>query len=159
MSARNGCARFVARQTRYNLIYREEAREMNRLCEEEGIAVIPWSPLARGLLAGTRKSLDDKEATVRAGDDTFTAILYNEPTDWDVVEAVKKVAGERGVPAAQISLAWLLSKSAVTAPIVGATKMEHLEDAIASVDRELTEEEIQTLEAPYRGPPATGMFS
>ena len=159
VSDRNGWARFVAMQNHYNLIYREEEREMNRLCEEEGIAVIPWSPLARGLLAGTRKSLDDKEATVRAGDDTFTAILYNEPTDWDVVEAVKKVAGERGVPAAQISLAWLLSKSAVTAPIVGATKMEHLEDAIASVDLELTEEEIQTLEAPYRAHPVKGMFS
>ena len=158
-SDHNGWARFVAMQNHYNLIYREEEREMNRLCEEEGIAVIPWSPLARGLLAGTRKSLDDKEATVRAGDDTFTAILYNEPTDWDVVEAVKKVAGERGVPAAQISLAWLLSKSAVTAPIVGATKMEHLEDAIASVDLELTEEEIQTLEAPYRAHPVKGMFS
>ncbi len=158
-SDRNGWARFVAMQNHYNLIYREEEREMNRLCEEEGIAVIPWSPLARGLLAGTRKSLDDKEATVRAGDDTFTAILYNEPTDWDVVEAVKKVAGERGVPAAQISLAWLLSKSAVTAPIVGATKMEHLEDAIASVDLELTDEEIQTLEAPYRAHPVKGMFS
>ncbi len=159
VSDRNGWARFVAMQNHYNLIYREEEREMNRLCEEEGIAVIPWSPLARGLLAGTRKSLDDKEATVRAGDDTFTAILYNEPTDWDVVEAVKKVAGERGVPAAQISLAWLLSKSAVTAPIVGATKMEHLEDAIASVDLELTDEEIQTLEAPYRAHPVKGMFS
>ena len=158
-SDHNGWARFVAMQNHYNLIYREEEREMNRLCEEEGIAVIPWSPLARGLLAGTRKSLDDKEATVRAGDDTFTAILYNEPTDWDVVEAVKKVAGERGVPAAQISLAWLLSKSAVTAPIVGATKMEHLEDAISSVDLELTDEEIQTLEAPYRAHPVKGMFS
>ena len=88
-SDRNGWARFVAMQNHYNLIYREEEREMNRLCEEEGIAVIPWSPLARGLLTGTRKSLDDKEATTRAGNDTFTDVLYNEPTDWDVVEAVK----------------------------------------------------------------------
>ncbi len=158
-SDRNGWARFVAMQNHYNLIYREEEREMNRLCEEEGIAVIPWSPLARGLLAGTRKSLDDKEATTRAGNDTFTDVLYNEPTDWDVVEAVKNVAGERGVSPAQVSLAWLLSKSAVTAPIVGATKIEHLEDAIASVDLQLTDEEIQTLEAPYRAHPVKGMFS
>ena len=158
-SDHNGWARFVAMQNHYNLIYREEEREMNRLCEEEGIAVIPWSPLARGLLTGTRKSLDDKEATTRAGNDTFTDVLYNEPTDWDVVEAVKKVAGERGVAAAQVSLAWLLSKSAVTAPIVGATKMEHLEDAIASVDLQLTDDEIQTLEAPYRAHPVKGMFS
>ncbi len=159
LSDHNGWARFVAMQNHYNLIYREEEREMNRLCEEEGIAVIPWSPLARGLLAGTRKSLDDKEATARAGNDTFTDVLYNEPTDWDVVEAVKKVAGERGVPAAQVSLAWLLSKSAVTAPIIGATKIEHLEDAIASVDLHLTDDEIQTLEAPYRAHPVKGMFS
>ena len=158
-SDHNGWARFVAMQNHYNLIYREEEREMNRLCEEEGIAVIPWSPLARGLLTGTRKSLDDKEATTRAGNDTFTDVLYNEPTDWDVVEAVKKVAGERGVAAAQVSLAWLLSKSAVTAPIVGATKMEHLEDAIASVDLQLTDDEIRTLEAPYRAHPVKGMFS
>ena len=159
VSDRNGWARFVAMQNHYNLIYREEEREMNRLCEAEGIAVIPWSPPARGLLTGTRKSLDDKEATTRAGNDTFTEVLYNEPTDWDVVEAVQKVAGERGVSAAQISLAWLLSKSAVTAPIVGATKMEHLEDAIASVDLQLTDEDIQTLEAPYRAHPVKGMFS
>ncbi len=157
LSDRNGWARFVAMQNHYNLIYREEEREMNRLCEEEGIAVIPWSPLARGLLAGTRKSLDDKEATTRAGNDTFTDVLYNEPTDWDVVEAVKKVAGDRGVSAAQVSLAWLLSKSAVTAPIVGATKMEHLEDAIASVDLKLSDEEIQTLEAPYIAHAVKGM--
>ena len=101
------------------------------------------------MLAGTRKSLDDKEATTRAGSDSFTDILYNEPGDWDVVEVVKKVAGERGVAPAQVALAWLLSKPAVTAPIVGATKMNHLDDAIASVEIELSEDEIKALEAPY----------
>ncbi len=155
-SDRMGSARFVAMQNHYNLIYREEEREMNPLCKSEGIAVIPWSPLARGMLTGSRKSLDDTESTTRAGNDPFAGVLYNEPTDWDVVEAVKKVAGERGVSPAQVSLAWLLSKPVVTAPIVGATKMEHLEDAIASVDVKLTEEEIATLEAPYRAHPVKG---
>ena len=144
-------------QNHYNLIYREEEREMNPLCEEEGIALIPWSPLARGMLTGTRRSLDDKEATTRAGNDPFAGVLYNEPTDWDVVEAVKKVAGERGVSPAQVSLAWLLSKPAMTAPIIGATKMEHLEDAIASVDLKLSDDEIQTLEAPYIAHAVKGM--
>ncbi|MDK1021764.1 MAG: aldo/keto reductase [Candidatus Hydrogenedentes bacterium] len=157
LSDRHGWARFVAMQNHYNLIYREEEREMNPLCEEEGIALIPWSPLARGLLTGSRKALDDKEATTRAGNDAFAGVLYNEPTDWDVVEAVKKVAGDRGVSAAQVSLAWLLSKPAMTAPIVGATKIEHLEDAIASVDLKLSDEEIQTLEAPYIAHALKGM--
>ena len=157
ISDRNGWARFAAMQNHYNLIYREEEREMNPLCEEEGIALIPWSPLARGMLTGTRKSLDDKEATTRAGNDPFAGVLYNEPSDWDVVEAVKKVAGERGVSPAQVSLAWLLSKPAMTAPIIGATKMEHLEDAIASVDLKLGDDEIQTLEAPYIAHAVKGM--
>lgn len=157
LSDRHGWARFVAMQNHYNLIYREEEREMNPLCEEEGIALIPWSPLARGLLTGTRKSLDDKESTTRAGNDPFAGVLYNEPSDWDVVEAVKKVAGERGVSPAQVSLAWLLSKPAMTAPIIGATKIEHLEAAIASVDLKLSDEEIQTLEAPYRAHAVKGM--
>ncbi len=158
ISGKNGWASFVSMQNHYNLIYREEEREMNPLCAEEGIAVIPWSPLARGLLAGTRKSLDDKEATARAGSDQLNDMLYNEPGDWDVVEAVKKVAGERGVPPAQIALAWVLSKPVVTAPIVGATKMSHLEDAITSVDIELTEEEIEALEAPYVAHPVKGNY-
>ncbi|MCH7959796.1 MAG: aldo/keto reductase [Candidatus Hydrogenedentes bacterium] len=158
ISERKGWARFVAMQNHYNLIYREEEREMNRLCVEQGIAVIPWSPLARGLLAGSRKALDDKESTTRSGSDSFVDILYNEPGDWDVVEAVKGVASARGIAPAQISLAWLLSKSAVTAPIVGATKMQHLEDAIASVDLKLTDEEIALLEAPYKPHAVKGMF-
>ncbi len=157
VSDQHGWARFAAMQNHYNLIYREEEREMNPLCEEEGIALIPWSPLARGFLTGTRKSLDDKESTTRAGNDPFAGVLYNEPSDWDVVEAVRKVAGERGVSPAQVSLAWLLSKPGMTAPIIGATKIEHLEDAIASVDLKLSDEEIQTLETPYRAHPVKGM--
>jgi 1-deoxyxylulose-5-phosphate synthase len=150
LSERNGWARFVSMQNHYNLVYREEEREMIPLCEAEGIGVIPWSPLARGLLAGTRKSLDDKQATTRAGSDAFAATLYDNPHDWDVVEAVKRVAEARGQSAAEVSLAWLLSKPAVVAPIIGATKREHLEAALRSLDVRLTPEEIQVLEAPYQ---------
>jgi 1-deoxyxylulose-5-phosphate synthase len=150
VSERQGWARFVSMQNHYNLIYREEEREMIPLCEEEGIGVIPWSPLARGLLAGTRTSLDDKQTTTRAGSDAYATALYDNPHDWDVVEAVKKVAAARGHTPAEVSLAWLLSKPAVAAPIIGATKMEHLEAAIRSVDVKLTPEDIQALEAPYQ---------
>lgn len=158
LSDRNGRARFVSMQNHYNLIYREEEREMMPLCLEEGIGVIPWSPLARGLLAGTRTALDDKESTTRAGSDSFTNILYNEPGDWDVVEACKAVASERDAPPAQVALAWLLHKPGMTAPIVGATKMTHLEDAISSVDLKLTDKEIERLEAPYRPHEVKGIF-
>ncbi|RYZ37551.1 MAG: aldo/keto reductase, partial [Myxococcaceae bacterium] len=130
VSERNGWAKFVSMQDHYNLVYREEEREMLPLCEAEGIGVIPWSPLARGLLTGSRKSLDDREATTRAGSDTLSPVLYNQAGDWDVVEAVKKVAEARKAPPAQVALAWLLSKPVVTAPIIGATKPEHLEDAV-----------------------------
>ncbi|MBN8467952.1 aldo/keto reductase [Corallococcus exiguus] len=150
VSERNGWARFVSMQNHYNLVYREEEREMLPLCEEEGVGVIPWSPLARGLLAGSRKSLDDKEATTRAGSDTLSPILYNQPGDWDVVEAVKQVAEARKAPPAQVALAWLLSKPVVTAPIIGATKPEHLEDAVKAVSLKLTPEEVKALEAPYK---------
>ncbi len=159
ISERNGWARFVAMQNHYNLIYREEEREMMPLCLEEGIGVIPWSPLARGLLTGTRSSLDDKQSTARAGNDDFTSVLYNDPHDWDVVEALLAVARERGEAPARVALAWLLSKPGVTAPIIGATKMPHLEDAIASVSVKLSDEEIKRLEAPYRPHDVKGMFS
>lgn len=158
LSDTHGWARFVTMQNHYNLIYREEEREMNPLCDEENIAIIPWSPLARGLLAGTRKSLDDKESTPRAGSDAFTQILYDNPSDWDVVEATKKVASERGATPAQVALAWLLSKPSVAAPIVGATKMSHLDEAIAAVDMELTAEEIEALESPYQPHAVRGNF-
>ncbi|NBD13998.1 aldo/keto reductase [Corallococcus silvisoli] len=150
VSERNGWARFVSMQNHYNLVYREEEREMLPLCEAEGVGVIPWSPLARGLLAGSRKSLDDREATTRASSDTLSPVLYNQPGDWDVAEAVKQVADARKAPPAQVALAWLLSKPVVTAPIVGATKLQHLEDAVKAVDLKLTSEEVKALEAPYK---------
>jgi aryl-alcohol dehydrogenase-like predicted oxidoreductase len=156
ISERNGWARFVTMQNHYNLVYREEEREMMPLCEDEGIGVIPWSPLARGMLAGTRSKLGDS-STSRSSSDGLDQILYDQPSDWDVVEAVKEVAAERGEPPARTALAWLLSKPGVTAPIVGATKLEHLDDAVAAVDIELSAAEIAILEGPYRAHPVRGM--
>ena len=155
-SERNGWARFVTMQNHYNLLYREEEREMIPLCRAERIGTLPWSPLARGYLAGTRRSLTDRESTTRAATDTFGHSLYKEPSDWDVVEAVNAVASERGVPPAQVALAWLQSKSEVTAPIVGASKPGQIADAIASVEITLTAEEIARMEAPYRPHPVLG---
>jgi aryl-alcohol dehydrogenase-like predicted oxidoreductase len=149
-SERNGWARFATMQNHYNLIYREEEREMIPLCQAEGIAVIPWSPLARGLLAGTRKTPDDKTATARAASDEFAWKLYDHPADIDVMRACQAVAKRLGVEPAQVAIAWLLSKPAVTAPIIGATKIEHLETALAAVDLKLGDEEIQQLETPYQ---------
>ena len=157
VSAREGLARFDTMQNHYNLIYREEEREMMPLCETEEIAVIPWSPLARGLLAGSRKTIDDKSATTRQETDGMTDFLYDEASDWDVVESVLAVAKERDRPPAQIALAWMLSKPFVTAPIIGATKLSHLEDAIAATEISLSQEEIERLEAPYRPHPVKGM--
>jgi aryl-alcohol dehydrogenase-like predicted oxidoreductase len=159
ISERHGWAKFVSMQNHYNLIYREEEREMMPLCKQEGVGVIPWSPLARGILAGTRTKLDDKESTARAGSDSYTDLLYNEPTDWAVVEALVDLAQERGEKPAAIALAWLLHKPGVTAPIVGATKLSHLEDAIESVNVSLSAEEIARLEAPYCAHPVKGMYS
>ena len=153
----HGWSRFVSMQGHYNLVYREEEREMLPLCEAEGIGVIPWSPLARGLLAGSRKSLNDRNATARAKSDTFSGQLYDQPGDWEVVEATQKVAAARNVPPAQVALAWLLSRPQVTAPIIGATKPEHLEDAVRSVDLKLSAEEVKALEAPYKPHEVRGM--
>jgi aryl-alcohol dehydrogenase-like predicted oxidoreductase len=150
LSERNGWARFVSMQNHYNLVYREEEREMIPLCEAESIAVIPWSPLARGLLAGTRKSADDSRSTLRAESDDYARKLYDHPSDWDVVDAVNKVAQSRGAAAAQVALAWLLSKPAVTSPIVGATRLEHLRSALSALELRLSAPEIEALEAPYR---------
>ncbi|MFY2559496.1 aldo/keto reductase [Corallococcus terminator] len=152
-----GWSRFVSMQDHYNLVYREEEREMLPLCEAEGIGVLPWSPLARGLLAGTRKSLGDRDATPRAKTDAYAPVLYDQPGDWDVVEATRRVAEARNVAPAQVALAWLLSRPVVTAPIIGATKMEHLEDALRAVDLELRPEELQALEAPYQPHALRGM--
>ena len=148
-SERNGWARFVSMQNHYNLIYREEEREMIPLCLDRQVAVIPWSPLARGLLAGTRKTPDDKTPTARSASDEYAWALYDQPGDSEVMEACREVAAGRGVPMAQVALAWLLSKPAVTAPIIGATKTDHIDSALAALDVQLTTEEIAALEEPY----------
>lgn len=155
VSERNGWARFISMQNHYNLVYREEEREMIPLCVAEGIGVIPWSPLARGRLARTTPS--PSEGTTRAGNDQYAVDLYDSPGDLDVINAVRKVAGEIGVPPAEVALAWLLSRPAVAAPIIGATKIEHLETAVAALDVKLTDEQIQAMEAPYRPHPVKGM--
>ncbi len=143
-------------QNHYNLLYREEEREMIPLCQAESVALIPWSPLARGLLAGTRRSPGDSESTRRAESDHYARKLYDQPSDQEVIDTVRRVAQKRGVSPAQIALAWLLSKPAVAAPIVGATKLQHLDDALAALDVELNAEEIGQLEAPYRPHPVRG---
>ncbi len=142
-SAAHGWARFVTMQDHYNLLYREEEREMLPLCRDEGIGVIPWSPLARGRLTRPWNS-----TSARSEADEFGQSLYKEE-DRRVVEAVARVAEARGVPAAEVALAWMLSKPGIAAPIVGATKMAHLDDAIAAVDLRLTDEEVGHLEGPY----------
>jgi len=139
---------FVSMQNHYNLVYREEEREMIPQCLDMGVGCIPWSPLARGLLAGNR-TRDGQRLTTRASSDPFGDSLYSEQ-DFDVVDATRAVAEGKGVSAAQVALAWLLRKPGVSAPIVGATKLSHLEDAIASVDVDLSEDEIAALEKPYR---------
>jgi aryl-alcohol dehydrogenase-like predicted oxidoreductase len=155
LAERLGLTKFVSMQNHYNLIYREEEREMIPQCLDQGIGVIPWSPLARGVLAGNR-TREGGRLTTRSDSDAFTDRLYNEPTDFDVVERVAEVAAERGVPAAQVALAWLLHKPGVTAPIVGATKPGHLADALAAEQLSLSDEEIARLEEPYRPHPVLG---
>jgi aryl-alcohol dehydrogenase-like predicted oxidoreductase len=150
ISERRGWARFVSMQPHYNLVYREEEREMIPLCLDQGLGVLPWSPLARGMLTGSRKRGEHTTTARDEGDAKLFDQLYDAPADWDVVDAVVKVASERGVPPARIALAWLLSRPGVTAPIIGATKLSHLEDAVESLDLVLTPAEIAELEAPYR---------
>jgi aryl-alcohol dehydrogenase-like predicted oxidoreductase len=140
--------RFVSMQNHYNLLYREEEREMIPQCIDQGVGVIPWSPLARGVLAGNRTRAGDR-LTTRAQTDQFGDTLYKPEVDFAVVDRVSEVAQERGVSNAQIGLAWLLHKPGVTAPIVGATKLEHLEDALAAETLPLSEAEIERLEEPY----------
>jgi aryl-alcohol dehydrogenase-like predicted oxidoreductase len=145
-AALNGWTRFVSMQNYYNLLYREEEREMLRLCQAEGIGVIPWSPLARG-----RLTRDWDETSARAETDEFGKSLYVKTAEADrrVVERVAEIAARRGVPRAQVALAWLLHKPVVTAPIVGASKPQHLEDAVAAMSLTLSPEEIAALEEPY----------
>jgi aryl-alcohol dehydrogenase-like predicted oxidoreductase len=156
LADRHGWTRFASMQNHYNLVYREEEREMLPLCREEGIGVIPWSPLARGFLAGNRPRGEEKGMTERAREDDYSHRFYRQPEDWDVAERAAALAGRRGVKPAQIALAWLLHQPGVTAPIVGATKMEHLEDAVAALDIQLAETERKELEEPYRPHPVLG---
>jgi 1-deoxyxylulose-5-phosphate synthase len=151
---RNGWTRFVSMQNHYNLLYREEEREMIPLCIHDGIGVIPWSPLARGLLTGTR-TREGERRTTRAQTDGFQDVLYG-TADFDVVDRLDEVAGERGLPPAQVALAWLLHKPGVTAPIVGATSLDHLEDALAAAELSLGGEEIARLQEPYVPHPVIG---
>lgn len=146
LQEQHGLAKFVSMQNHYNLIYREEEREMLPLCREMGIAVTPWSPLARGVLTGSRKS-----QTIRATTDTPAHKWYNHQQEEDaIVAAVERVAAERGVPPAQVALAWVNSRPGITSSIVGASKPHHLDDAIASLSLTLSDEEVAILEAPYR---------
>jgi len=143
-----GLARFVSMQNHYNLVYREEEREMNPLCVEEGIGIIPWSPLARGFLAGNRRKEDFGE-TLRSKTDEYAQGLYYQASDFAVVDRVGEIARKRGVPNAQVALAWVLQQPGVTSPIVGASKMSHLEDAVAALSVKLDEVELKALAEPY----------
>jgi aryl-alcohol dehydrogenase-like predicted oxidoreductase len=154
----NRWAPFVAMQNYYNLLYREEEREMLGLCLSEGIGVTPWSPLARGRLA---RPWSEAPPTTRAKTDAFASTLYDKTEDIDkpVIDRVQEVAKAHGVPAAQIAMAWLLRKPVVTSPIVGATKPHHLEDAVAAMSTALSDDEVTRLEELYQPHPATGAFS
>lgn len=150
----HGWTRFVSMQNHYNLIYREEEREMIPLCLDQKIAVIPWSPLARGLLTGKRTK--DRNETLRSRTDAFGKSLYKADTDFEIVNRVTDIAIQKGIPNAQVALAWMLSKPAITAPIIGASKPGHLEDAVAALSVKLTPEEINQLEELYQPHPVLG---
>jgi 1-deoxyxylulose-5-phosphate synthase len=150
----HGWTRFVSMQPQYNLVYREEEREMLPLCKDQNIAVIPWSPLARGLLTGKRTKGGGE--TERAKTDAFGKSLYTRDDDFQISAIVDEMAREKGVPNAQIALAWLFSKHIVTAPIIGASKPGHLEDAVGALSLQLTEDDIRRLEAPYQPHPVLG---
>jgi aryl-alcohol dehydrogenase-like predicted oxidoreductase len=155
ISRRNGWARFVSMQNFVNLIYREEEREMLPLCKSEGIGVIPWSPLARGRLARPWNA----EATNRSEKDQYGARIYSKLAEGDrqIIDEVGNIASRRDIPRAQVALAWLLRKPEITAPIIGATRPEHLQDAVAALDVKLTDEEVKALEAPYVPHPVVGI--
>ena len=151
----SGWTRFVSMQNHYNLMYREEEREMIRQCLDQGVAVIPYSPLARGMLTGNR-SRSGGLNTTRAGSDPLSGLQYNTDADFDVVGQVAEVAAAYGVPPARIALAWLLHKPTVTAPIIGATKPHHIDDALAAMELSLAPDDIQRLEEPYVPHPVLG---
>ncbi len=150
-----GWTRFVSMQNHYNLVYREEEREMLPLCRHEGIAVLPWSPLARGLLAGTRKR-NEAGSTLRARTDEYAGRLYYDEHDYEVADCAAEIARSRGVSPAQIAMAWLLGRPGVTAPVLGATRVTHVEEAAASLEISLDSSEVQQLEARYRPHPVLG---
>ena len=150
----HGWTRFVSMQNHYNLIYREEEREMIPLCLDQKIAVIPWSPLARGLLTGKRTK--ERNETLRSRTDAFGKSLYKSDADFDIVNQVTEIATKKGISNAQVALAWMLSKPAITAPIIGASKPGHLEDSVAALSVRLTQEEITQLEEHYQPHPVLG---
>ncbi len=150
-----GLARFVAMQNHYNLVYREEEREMIPLCRGEGVGLIPWSPLARGFLAGNRNS-ESRGDTIRAKTDDFAQKLYYRPSDFTVVDRLTEIAKNRGVENAQVALAWILGKPGVSSPIIGASKMTHLDQALAALDLHLDDAEVKALEEPYEPHPVLG---
>jgi aryl-alcohol dehydrogenase-like predicted oxidoreductase len=152
---KNGWTKFVSMQNHWNLVYREEEREMMPLCIDQGVGAIPWSPLARGFLAGNRKK-DGDAPTTRAGSDEFAHQMYYAPEDFEVLDVVTQLAGKYDVKPAQIALAWLLQKPGVTAPIIGASKMPHLEQAVAALEIKLAKEDVAALEKPYRPHPVLG---
>ena len=154
-SEKHGWTKFISMQNHYNLVYREEEREMIPLCIDQGIGLIPWSPLARGFFAGDRKRGGGGE-TVRSNTDPFGNSLYFREEDFAVAERAATIAKARGVTASQIALAWILNKPYVASPIIGATKMDHLEQAIAALDLRLSQEEIKQLEEGYRPHPVLG---
>ena len=156
IAEKGGFKKFISMQNYVNLLYREEEREMLPLCRDAGIALMPWSPLARGILARPAQS----GSTKRAETDRLIPALYKRTEDADrsVIDAVENIAAARSVPMAQVALAWVLQKDGVTSPIIGATKPKHIEDAVAALDLELTAEEVQTLEAPYVPHEVSGMF-
>jgi aryl-alcohol dehydrogenase-like predicted oxidoreductase len=155
VAEKNGWTRFVSMQNHWNLLYREEEREMQGLCLDQGVGIIPWSPLARGKLA---RAPESNETTARSESDRFTKVLYAamEEADRRVLTEVDKLAKQRNLPHAQIALAWLTQKDGITSPIIGATKMKHLDDAVAALDVRLSDEEMKALEAPYVPHPISG---
>jgi aryl-alcohol dehydrogenase-like predicted oxidoreductase len=155
VAERNGWTEFVSMQNHYNLLYREEEREMIPQCLDQGVGVLPWSPLARGWLSGSRTRGGERR-TARSESDPYADELYGRHGDFDVVERLVEVAAARGAPPAQLALAWLLHKPGVTAPIVGASRLEHLEDALAAVELRLDPAEVGRLEEPYRPHPVLG---
>jgi aryl-alcohol dehydrogenase (NADP+) len=150
-----GYPRFASMQNHYNLVYREEEREMIPLCRFEGVAVMPWSPLARGFLTGSRGRSKDDETT-RARSDDYARRMYYQDSDFDVVDEVTRIARQRGVSNAQVAMAWLRQQPGVTSPIIGATKLNHLDEAIAALELELSEDELAALAASYRPHPVLG---